>query len=268
MSGFDAKWLTLREPADQAARSPVLLDKAAAFFAARAAAEGPVAVLDVGCGTGSTYRALNPHLPARSLWRLLDHDPALLEEAARQIGTENIDFFTRDLGIVEALPDDGVSLVTASAFFDLASADFIDRFVARLAERRIALYAALNYDGKVTWARPHPLDQRVLADFNRHQLTDKGLGPALGPEAVPHLSAALLAHGYRVETAETPWRIGTAEADLHIAFLRGMVDPVLEVGTLPAEVIGEWLAFRLAYVRGERGGCAVGHLDLLALPPG
>lgn len=267
MSGFDAKWLTLREPADQAARSSVLLEKAAAFVAARAV-QGPAAVLDIGCGTGSTYRALNPHLPSATPWRLLDHDPALLEEAARQIGTENIDFFTRDLNIVEALPDDDVALVTASAFFDLASQDFVDRFVARLAERRIGLYAALNYDGKVGWARPHPLDARVLGDFNRHQRTDKGLGAALGPDAVPHLSAALLARGYRVETAETPWRIDAAAADLHLAFLRGMVDPVLEVGSLPPEVIGEWMAFRLAYVRGERGGCEVGHLDLLALPPG
>ncbi|MBT9372253.1 class I SAM-dependent methyltransferase [Rhizobium sp. CSW-27] len=268
MSGFDAKWLTLREPADQAARSPVLLDKAIAFLSARAAAEGPVTLLDIGCGTGSTYRSLNRHLPAQSRWRLLDHDPALLAEAERRLAGGNVEFLARDLNGVESLPDEGVSMVTASAFFDLASAAFVDRFVARLAERRIGLYAVLNYDGKVSWARPHPLDSRLLGDFNRHQLSDKGLGPALGPEAVPHLSAALLANGYRVETAQTPWRIGAAEADLHIAFLRGMVDPVLEVGTLPAEVIGEWMAFRLAYVRGERGGCEVGHLDLLALPPG
>ena len=54
MSGFDKDWLTLRESADLRARDPQLL--ATAIGAIERAAHP--CVLDIGCGTGSTYRAL------------------------------------------------------------------------------------------------------------------------------------------------------------------------------------------------------------------
>ncbi|MBP2550638.1 SAM-dependent methyltransferase [Neorhizobium galegae] len=263
MSGFDAKWLRLREPVDGLARDVALVDAFSRYVADRAP---PATVLDIGCGTGSTYRSLSQHLPAGTNWRLLDYDPSLLAAAEKQLGTDGIEFVRHDLNQPDGMPLDGVAIVTASAFFDLGSAAFCDRLLGVLAARRIGLYAALNYDGRVEWQRPHPLDQRVVADFNRHQLTDKGLGPALGPNATEHLRTKLDALSYDVSIAPSVWRIGRDEADLHIAFLRGLVDPVLEIGTLQPEEIGEWMAFRLAYVRGERGGCEVGHHDLLALP--
>jgi SAM-dependent methyltransferase len=263
MSGFDAKWLRLREPVDVLARDPVLVDNFARFVASQFL---PATVLDIGCGTGSTYRSLSGRLPEGTEWRLLDYDPALLAAAEKLLGSDGIGFFRHDLNQPAGMPLDGVSIVTASAFFDLGSAAFCDRLLGVLAEHRIGLYAALNYDGRVEWHRPHPLDARVVADFNRHQRTDKGLGPALGPTATDHLKGVLEGLAYDVVVAPSVWRISAQEADLHIAFLRGMVDPVLEVGALQPEEIGEWLAFRLAYVRGDRGGCEVGHQDLLALP--
>ena len=59
MSGFSAEWLALREPYDLRARNPAVLDAVAAFLKPRPS----VRVVDLACGTGSTLRALSPHLP-------------------------------------------------------------------------------------------------------------------------------------------------------------------------------------------------------------
>ena len=67
MSGFSADWLALREPYDLRARNPAVLDAVVTWckdmFAIR--------VVDLGCGTGSTLRALTPRLPGRQNWRLV-----------------------------------------------------------------------------------------------------------------------------------------------------------------------------------------------------
>ena len=77
---FSAQWLALREPYDQAARNETVLDAVRKAFAGHAA----VRVCDLGCGTGSTMRAVAPLLPARQDWRLLDNDAALLEAGISQ----------------------------------------------------------------------------------------------------------------------------------------------------------------------------------------
>ena len=66
MTGFSAAWLALREPHDRRARNAEVLDAVASAFAGHASLN----VADLACGTGSTYRALSPHLPAQQRWRL------------------------------------------------------------------------------------------------------------------------------------------------------------------------------------------------------
>ena len=81
MTGFSADWLALREPADRRARNSGLL----AALVARLAGRREVAVIDLGCGTGSNLRACAPQLPARQEWRLVDLDPALLAAARERL---------------------------------------------------------------------------------------------------------------------------------------------------------------------------------------
>lgn len=262
MSGFDTSWLSLREPADRAARNPVLLRKIAALFAGREHAK----VIDIGCGTGSTYRSLKAHLPGKTDWLLVDYDPALLAEATRLIGQTGIQTLQQDLTDLQALPLEGVQLLTASAFFDLCSQTFCEDLAARAAKHAVALYAALNYDGRIIWTNRHVLDIQIVRSFNRHQTTDKGFGEALGPMATPHLKSVLQALGYDVLTADSPWRIGPGEEALHRAFVEGMVAPVLEMGEVDRASVQSWRDQRLADID-QGGSCLVGHLDLLALPP-
>src|SRR5215470_13063239 len=69
----------MREPYDQAARSSAVLDALAAAFAGATT----VTVTDLGCGTGSTMRAISPRLPAHQSWRLVDNDEVLLAAARK-----------------------------------------------------------------------------------------------------------------------------------------------------------------------------------------
>lgn len=252
MSGFSAEWLALRADADARARDAGLVRALADWARGRPS----LRICDLGAGTGATLDALAAALP-QARWRLVDHDAGLLTRAARravalgaQAETLQVDL-ARDPGAaLTPAPD----LVTASAFFDLASAAWIDAFAAAAARAGAAVYAALTYDGREDWAPPHPEDAAVHDAFLRDMRRDKGLGPALGAEAGAHLAAALRAHGYRVAEAQSDWRLeAPRDAAMLAALAEGKADAV--------GASGAWRAARKA-----AASALIGHVDLLALP--
>ncbi len=120
MSGFSADWLTLREPYDLRARNPMVFGAVTACFKSRSS----VRVVDLACGTGSTLRALSPHLPARQNWKLIDHDPDLLARAASSplAADTSVTAIPLDLNHdLEAALDGATDLVATSALLDLVS---------------------------------------------------------------------------------------------------------------------------------------------------
>jgi SAM-dependent methyltransferase len=262
MSGFDKDWLKLREQADRDARAQPMLERLRQHLNKR---PRPHSVMDIGCGTGSTYRALSHTLPDCS-WKLLDYETVLLEEAQRQIGLgESIEFHCQDLNHLDETLLEGITIVTASALFDLCSADFCDRFVERLARRQIGLYAALNYNGVMEWSKKHPLDAQITADFNLHQRSDKGFGQALGPDAAAYLSDLCKASGFSVETADSPWHLGPSSSELQKEFLAGLQRPIREIGKVEGFEFMEWLDFRVSNIDVDGSLCIVGHSDFLAI---
>lgn len=254
MSGFSTDWLNLREPADHAARDPDLLRRAADYVNA---ASAPV-VVDLGCGTGSTVRALGPLLHG-ARWRLVDHDDTLLAEARVRCGA-GVETVAADLVKLDGLPLGGARLVTASALFDLVSQDWLERLAAVLARQGTALYAALSYDGRMAFTPGHALDDAVLAAFNRHQRTGKGFGPALGPDAGIRLGDVMHSHGYEVRVAASDWKLGEASAALAKHLLDGVATATVEAGLEPVQA-RHWRAARM-----KPTGVTVGHVDVLALP--
>ncbi|MGR3782213.1 MAG: class I SAM-dependent methyltransferase [Albimonas sp.] len=249
---FASSWLALREPADAAARDRGLLAALAAWVDGRS-----LPVADLGCGTGSTLRAVTPY--ARSLdWTLVDNDPALLAEAARRTGAR-----TRALDLAAA-PEaavEGARLVTASALFDLVSAEWLARFVQALPPD-VAVYAGLSYDGRESWSPAPPHEAQALAAFHRHQIGDKGFGISLGPQAGASLAALLAQRGWKVRVADSAWRLGPGDGPLIRALAEGAAEAVAETGALAGRRLAEWRAARRAATAVE-----IGHLDLLALPP-
>ena len=271
MSGFSADWLALREPADAAARSPVVLEALRRRFAGRKA----VTVCDLGAGTGAAVAAFGPFLPARQRWLLVDADAGNLAAAKRlrETGTVTVEPVLADLAddaspLPAPWPAPGFAacdLVTATALFDLASPAWIARLADRLAAERVPLLAALTYDGKQDFSASHPADAAMLAAFNRHQRLDKGLGgPAAGPDGATVLAAALEAMGYDITIAPSPWRLdGGRDAALIAAVLDGWAAAVVDAGYVSHQTVDDWRQTHL----GRADSLCVGHWDLLALPP-
>lgn len=251
---FPIAWLELREPADHAARHPALRSAAASLVSAGGL------IVDLGSGIGSTVRALQPDIAPSVRWRLVDHDAALLREAGRRTAAETV---LCDLSRDEP-PIAGASLVTASALLDLVSESWIERLADALKAGRSPFYAALTYDGRLSFDPMHPGDQAMIAALNADQRTDKGFGPALGPDGAGALGAALRSRGFEVRIEVSPWRLGPGDAELVAALLAGIAGVAAGPGGVIKAEVEDWLAFRQS--RAADGRCLVGHVDLLAAP--
>ncbi len=261
MSGFEADWLTLREPADRLARDRQLLAAAAAHVSARRGA-----VIDLGCGTGSTFRALDPLLEAENRWVFVDDDQTLLDRARElqpPAARKRILLHPADLASLDDALFADAALVTASALFDLVSARFIEEFAGRMRARSLAVYAALTVDGRVVWERPHPLDDEIAKAFSEDQRRDKGFGPGLGGDAALALESAFHAIGYEVRSASSDWHLASGNLVLQDVFHAGFAAPARSM--LNDEDIAGWLHHRAEAARaGAR--VRIGHRDMLALP--
>ena len=280
MSGFSPSWLALREPADHRSRNKDLAEALKTRFLQRE----KIAVVDLGCGTGSNLRATSQLLPALQHWTLVDHDPALLDAAKAALTvwadrcetspkglkltkgatTIHASFQQADLAtdldaVLDAVAKPGPDLVTASALFDLASAKFIQTFAAAIAKRRAVFYAVLTYNGIQRWTPRSPADQPMTAAFHRHQMTDKGLGLASGPVAPVELAEAFQTFGYSVAEGDSPWRLAAADAALVAELATGFASAVGETKALTPLEIAAWLAR-------TKTGSEVGHTDTLATP--
>ena len=194
-------------------------------------------------------------------WRLFDNDAGLLARA--EVLHPEAKICQGDLAEIDALPLGGVRLVTASALFDLVSRDWVERLAARLVAQGTALYAALSYDGVMRWSPEDAEDATITAQFNAHQRGDKGFGAALGPEAAEAAAGIFASLGYEVQCAPSPWRLGPQEAEMQRLLLAGIAQAAAEAGYAGAE---GWQT-RRARVLAE-GWAEIGHIDLLAVPPG
>jgi len=270
MSGFSIDWLDLREVADQRARDDNLLKQARQWLASVLSQETEKTVVDLGAGTGSTLRAFAHDSKADQqalYWRLLDQDSELLAQArVRHADSHRLQTYELNLTHISALPLAGAHLITASALFDLVSADFVDRLEVALHSQQhtAGLYAALNYDGTTIWTPVHPLDEAVLEAFNRDQQRDKGFGVALGSEAGNYLERVFSRSDFKVFTANSPWVLDERDSELVDALISGIGEAVAEDSTLDATSLQDWIQFRKAHL--FTGTCVVGHTDLLALP--
>lgn len=250
---FSADWLALRRDADFRARNRDLAGRLAAHFRGRE----KITVLDLGSGTGANLHATAPLLPPRQHWRCVDHDPALL---ARIVPPNGITLETRTADLSDGILLDPIpDLVTASAFFDLAGADWLDRFAREIARAGAVFYTVLSYDGREDWAGDHPSDAEVLAAFHADQRTDKGLGPALGPDAHAHLAARLRQEGLTVHEGASDWTLEEPRDAALIAALAEGTARAVEPALGPRA--GAWLGARRTADR-----VMIGHRDLLALP--
>jgi SAM-dependent methyltransferase len=265
MSAFAPEWLALRERYDARARSC----KVRGAVVAAVGDLDPLTVVDLGCGTGATLRALSPHLPARQTWILVDNDLSLLARAADSARPERVRIVARPVDLMrdlEASLDGAVDLVTTSALLDLVSADWIERLAVEIAARRLPFYAALSYDGRIACDPVDPTDAAVAAALNAHQRGDKGFGAALGPTAAAAAIARFKAIGYSVVHETADWVLGPNDRAIQNEVLTGWASAATDVGDRPAAELKAWLRRRLDLVAAGRSSIRVGHVDFFACP--
>jgi len=294
MSGFSADWLALREPFDTAARAAPLV-AALREHIGTGGDSRPLQVLDLGAGAGSNLRYLAPRLGGAQRWRLLDHDRKLLAAACRatqtwalargaaarrtwwsrsvsvsaadfrcDVTTEMCDLaghpVTIPLADVEIPPG---ALMTAAALLDLVSEQWLQYLAWRCKHARSPVLFALTYDGRTTCSPAEPEDAEVLALFNRHQLGDKGFGPALGPLAASATLAAFQREGYTLRSQPSDWLIGPEHAAMQRALLDGWLGAALEVAPARHAALTDWHRRRCAHAAAGRSTLVVGHTDIV-----
>ncbi|MEM8839604.1 MAG: class I SAM-dependent methyltransferase [Pseudomonadota bacterium] len=263
MSGFSADWLSLREPIDHAARNRDVLTKVKDLLAEQ---DTPT-ITDLAAGTGSTVSALDAFIEKPVTWQLVDYDEDLLQMAAKRpvsgtVKVSRVDMAQSLSGTIEGNPD----LVTTSAFLDLVSEEWLKGLVDLLAAEGLPFYAALTYDGRAGVMPPLAEDQNVISLFNRHQLTDKGFGDALGPKAAETAVRLFQQAGFEVFSGRSDWEADKDQKAFQKALLYGWQDAASDIDHRHTADFVVWLGERLALIDEGAGRLFVGHVDFLAIP--
>jgi hypothetical protein len=262
---FSAEWLALREPYDRAARNAAVLDAVAEAFRRQSA----IAVVDLACGSAATLRAIASRLPRQQSWRLIDNDLGLLARAANLSAPPLLSVVTRPVDLARDLElalEAPLDLVAISALLDLVSPSWLDRLIIETAARRLPIYVALSYDGRVAIEPASAFDDDVVAGFNRHQTTDKGFGPALGPKAAAEAAARFAHLGYDVLQGRSDWVFGDEDRAIQEALFTSWAELAPLATTLSADAIAQWLARRRTYLAAGRSRLRIGHVDIFARP--
>ena len=265
VGGFTEHWLALREPYDARARNSMVLRAIAEAVADCAS----ISIVDLGCGIGATLRALTSRLPRKQNWRLVDNNVAALECVQAIKPAPAVEVKTVLLNLVDGLQaalDGPVNMVTTSALLDLVSREWLEQFVRHSVARQLPVYAALTYDGRVA-LRPVDLhDAAVIAAVNRHQLSDKGFGPALGPSAASCAVGLFRAAGYDVIEGNSDWTFGPVDREIQLEIFTAWAEAAREAGAVPIADLELWLSARRDAVARGRSELCIGHVDFVARP--
>jgi hypothetical protein len=154
------------------------------------------------------------------------------------------------------------ALVTAAALLDLVSESWLRELASRCRGRGAAVLFALSYDGRIQCSPSDPEDAGIRDLVNRHQRTDKGFGPALGPDAADAAERCLTSLGYQVQREPSDWVLAAESDQLQRQLVEGWADAAMAIAPERSASIRGWLARRLTHVAGGRSQLVVGHQDL------
>jgi hypothetical protein len=259
MGDFSAEWLALREPADHAARSAHLTQAVVDTLGPDSSPQ----ILDLASGTGSNFRYLSSACP-RARWLLVDRDAELLARVpkAPSVETRQVNLATLDDRSLFA----GRALVTASALLDLVSEAWLGQLAALCALCGSAVLFALSYDGRIDCSPEDADDAAIVTLVNEHQRTDKGFGPALGPDATACADRCFRNCGYETRRESSDWILTPASHALQRPLIDGWAQAAGELAPAQSDVIEAWRRRRQAYVDANQSHIVVGHEDLAAWP--
>ena len=257
------EWLSLREPADAAARSAELAERLSRHLAAA----GRLVIHDLGGGSGAMGRWLAPRLPGPQHWVVHDRDADLLKLAVAGApgpaadGTAvTVEARRSDITRLTRGELGGATLVTASALLDLLTADALARML--LACTGCPMLLALTVVGRVTLTPEEPLDALMGAAFDAHQRRWR----LLGPDAVAVAVDELRGTGAEVLVRPSLWQLDAAHADLAAQWLEGWVGAACEQEPALAVDARAYRDRRVSQATAGELTVTVDHADLLVLP--
>jgi SAM-dependent methyltransferase len=283
-----ARWLTIREPHDWAARDRAVTHRLFDF----GSNGGVVRVLDLGTGTGSNLRYLASRLPQRQEWLLVDKSAEVLsriEERTRAwAASQSLEVASDDAGFVIHGPAlecrvrvrrqdldlplservfAGRNLVTASALLDLVSDAWLRELARRCAAAGATALFTLTYNGRTSFEPCDPDDGLARDLLNQHQLRDKGLGgPATGPNAHQRAVHWFRAAGYTVQETAADWDVTASAMQFQHELIVGLAGAAAEQRPEASAALEAWRARRLEHLAAGRSRVVVGHHDLVAWP--
>jgi hypothetical protein len=158
-------------------------------------------------------------------------------------------------------------LISASALLDLVSEEWVAQLARRCRGARAVVLLALTYNGHVSCVPHDPDDEAIIALVNRHQRTDKGFGPALGPEAVECTRRTFSALGFDVECDASEWVLAPEALELQARLIEGWVEAASIIAPAHKAFVEKWGNRRLACVNDGRSAITLGHDDLAAWLP-
>ena len=263
-------WLSLRRPADEAARVATVdvLSLLNGHLTNRLGPRDSIDVVDLGAGTGANMAWLAGRLSVPQRWTLIDRDEDLLGLVPSNTNPARVMHIRRLAVELEHLQsDDGEGtapdLVTCSAFLDVLTVQQVQDLCAFVVQSGAAALFSLTVDGTVNLHPAMEQDSVITAAFNSHQVRH-GLA---GPSATEVASDALGRAGCIVHLVRTPWILGPADAPLAKRYLSERIAAVIEQDTSLTEVAEQWLDTRMSQLLDGALTVKVGHLDLVALPP-
>jgi hypothetical protein len=281
-----SEWLALREAADWAARSKLLLDRVRDVLAPM----DTVHALDLCTGTGSNLRYLMDRLPQPQRWLAIDGDGALLEELpeklapwahargcsvhtdgpASHVRCDRFDSVieTRQMNLerLDAAIFEGRQLVSASALLDLVSESWLRVLATRCHAAGAVAFFTLTYNGGSSCDPAEPEDEMVRELMNLHQRIDKGLGgPAAGPDAAALAERVFDDAGFDVQRAASDWSLAPPDRAFQRMLIEGWAHAATEMSPRHAEAVAGWLRRRLEHVEAGRSSVIVNHDDLVAV---
>jgi len=291
MSKFSAEWLCLRERLDSESRATELAAIAIERLRKNRPRNSPIQVFDLGAGAGANIRYVAPMLPLSQDWLLVDQDPLILDAANRQTrdwakssGHWVIECDQRfticapwfscsiknvclDLSTsLDRLAFSDEALITASALLDLVSEAWLHALAHRAVAAGATVWFALTYDGRIQLRPVEPEDLEIRKLFNKHQLSDKGFGAALGPRAGRLCKKVFANLGYRTWSAPSHWHLGPAQHELQRALLDGWFNAACEIAPEKKRRLQRWRDRRYSHITSGRSEMLVGHVDIVGYP--
>ncbi len=243
-------------------------------------------IVDLGSGSGATFRRLAPVIGRAQAWLFVENDDTQLglgldatarwAEAQgwtvtwpgralllhRPQGAWRIEGLVADIARGPPAQIRQANGVVTSALLERAAESWIGRLAPML---HVPLLACGLVDGRVAWLPRDPADAQVTRLWRRSLARNPAFGPGLGANAAAIVRRALGERGFAITTAATEW-IVPARSPLSLPLVRRIASDARGIAGPAAARVNDWETRRGRSAILGRLGARVGHLDLLATP--